>query len=226
MKKFYLFAAALLVAGAANADSMNFYMGDTEIANGETVSFTEMSDYPDIRGHYVTFNPKMTLMTDFDGMVNIVADCTSGHNIQMCAGGACEFAKTITKNNVEVKSGVKLPLLFEFMDVVETLEGLEIVTNLSAVKSSDSGVATSCVVVFRYEEGSGIASISPDNVLSFNNGHIAYSVSAPAALSIYSVSGSRVVNATVSGNGNLDTTLAPGIYVYNMAGRTGKFIVR
>lgn len=225
MKKFYLFAAALLVAGAANADSMNFYMGDTEIANGETVSFTEMTDYPDMRGHYVTFDPKMTLLTDFTGAVNVTAECTSGQSIQMCAGGACEFDKTITKTNVPVEAGKNLPLLFEYMDAVATLEGLEVVTNLSAVKVGDNGVATSCVVVFRYDE-SGIASISTDNVLSFNNGNIAYSVSTAAALSIYSVSGSRVVNATVSGTGNLDTTLAPGIYVYNMAGRTGKFIVR
>ena len=225
MKKFYLLAAAMLVAGAANADTMNFYMGDTQIANGETVSFTDMSQDPDGDGFYVTFDPRMMLITDFTGSVNITADCISGQQIQMCAGGACEFAKVITKNNVRVEAGQKLPLLFEFMGTVPSLDDLEITTELAAVKSGDTGVATSCVVVFRYE-GSGIASITTDNVLSFNNGSIAYSVSAPAALSIYSVSGSRVVNATVSGNGNLDTTLAPGVYVYNMAGRTGKFIVR
>lgn len=226
MKKFYLFAAALLVAGAANADSMSFFMGENEVVNGETVSFTDLKEDKFTSGTYVTFDPEMTLVTDFTGSVNVSANCITGQQIQMCAGGACEFAQTINKTNVAVTAGEKLPLLFEYANTVNSLDEIgDITTELSAVKSGDAGVATSCVVVFRVDQN-GIASISTDNALSFANGQISYSVSNPAALSIFSVSGSRVINATVSGNGSLDTTLAPGIYVYNMAGRTGKFIVR
>ncbi len=226
MKKFYLLGAALIVAGAANAESLSFSMGETPVVNGEEITFTDAE--LDMMGSYhaVTFDPHMSLTADFTGKVNVQANCISGQEIQMCAGGLCEFNTVVTKNDVEVTAGTPLDLKFEYMATVESLDEItDVTTELSAVKSDNPGVAVECVVVFHLNKD-GIASITTENLLSFNNGAISFNVANPAAFNVYSVSGNRVMNATLSGNGTLNADLAPGMYVYSLGNRTGKFIVR
>ena len=44
MKKLYILAAAMLTAGAMNAETLSFLDGETPVANGETITFTELNE--------------------------------------------------------------------------------------------------------------------------------------------------------------------------------------
>ena len=51
-------------------------------------------------------NPHINIISDVAANdIILIAECTSGQNIQLCAGGTCEMGKEITKTGVTLEAG-------------------------------------------------------------------------------------------------------------------------
>ena len=114
MKKLYTILLAALCSAGAAATELTFWIGNQKITPGTTVAFDEMT-VNDL-GTYkeVTMDPGLSLSTNiFSSDITITATCQSGQTIRMCAGGSCKGGESVTKDNVTIATGQKLPLEFE-----------------------------------------------------------------------------------------------------------------
>lgn len=114
MKKTLLILSALAASMAANAE-LNLYMGSQELVASQQYWFNDMTVNDE--GNYVEvkIDPKLSVRADkltFD--VQVTAECTSGQQIQMCCGGACEKNTKVVKSGLKVDANGSLNLDFEF----------------------------------------------------------------------------------------------------------------
>ena len=75
---------------------------------------------------------------------------------------------------------------------------------------------------------SGTATIVADDA-AFRavSGGIQYTVGAPTAAALYSITGKKVLSANINGNGTLSTANLPaGIYIYTLNGKSGKIVLK
>ena len=213
MKKLYILAAAMLTAGAMNAETLSFLDGETPVANGETITFTELNE-EDV-ADYGT------------GELTAIAECTSGQEISFCFGGNCMAGETVTKEHESIKPGDKVALMYDvmFYDVTPDYEYPVVSTIISVTDNSNPSTATTMTVVFDKTSNS-IKAVETGKKVTVANGAFAYVLDGAATLNVYNTAGNRVFTAALEGNGSLDAQLAPGLYVYTLAGETGKFVVR
>ena len=152
MKKIYAFIAVLFAAFSLSAGELTFYMGNRAIGNGAKVEFDdiEVEDFGDGLG-MITMDPNLSLVSDFDTRtVKVTAECITGQFINLCAGGQCESGKKIVKEGVFLVAGQKLPLLFEYMDMMwdpSTPVPTDITTKISAVDTTDPETEISFIIV-------------------------------------------------------------------------------
>lgn len=234
MKHLYLAAAALLVATAANAKTLQFLDGETPIANGETlqnntIKYDEWTDKEGNVNYDATYYPDLYLTADYNtGALTLIAECTSGQQIQLCFGGQCELGTTITKHTEGLQTGQKAALEYEYMfGPVESNTALPqegITTIFSCTDDTDPSTAITMTVVYDPFQD-GVKVVETGRHLTMANGNIAFIAEGNDQLNVYNVNGVRVLNA--KGNGTLSTSsLAPGLYIYTLGSETGKFIVK
>ena len=228
MKKLYILAAAMLTAGAMNAETLSFLDGETPVANGETITFTELNEEDVADYGEAKFEPKLYLTTDYvTGELTAIAECTSGQEISFCFGGNCMAGATVTKEHESIKPGDKVALMYDvmFYDVTPDYEYPVVSTIISVTDNSNPSTATTMTVVFDKTSNS-IKAVETGKKVTVANGALAYVLDGAATLNVYNTAGNRVFTAALEGNGSLDAQLAPGLYVYTLAGETGKFVVR
>ena len=228
MKKLYItLAAALLGVASMQARELAFYMGEEKIATGEEVKFNEIEKEVIPGGFEVTMAPELYLWSDFlSNTIQITAKCTSGQEIQMCAGGDCMKGKEVVKKNIEIKANSKLDLKFDYMAEIEGETIPEVVTEFEAYDTNYTNTKVSFTLVMNSE--SGALTVIKNNA-SFRAvaGGIEYSLDAPAAVELYSITGRKVLSAHLEGNGTLSTASLPkGIYVYTLGDKSGKLYIR
>lgn len=227
MKKIFLLAAAaLMLTFSAQARKLTFYIGDTPITSGETVAFEDIvvDDYGDWKE--VTMKPDLYITTDiYTSKLTVIARCTSGESIQMCAGGACERGTTVTKKNVTINPGNKLNLLFDYIVELEADE--EIPTVVTEFEAQD-GDYTETHITYTLVMGkdAGITLIENNHSLRGIHGGVAYDVESDTSLQLFTLEGVRVLDATVNGTGSLNLGLNPGIYVYTLGAQSGKLYIK
>lgn len=237
MKKIYMLAACALMAGSISAKELSFQMGGVTLVPGKTVTFTDIEidttidpEYPDI-----TMDPHISLVSDIAASdVTLTAVCTSGQKIQVCAGGQCETGTTVTKRNVVLEAGVPLPTQFEFQDLMGSynINDIPVVTTeLSAMYGEDSSTQVKLIVMMGPEgKFESVTMIKADDALRVADGALLYNVEKASSISIFDMSGKRVISARVNGEGSLSTSgLAKGIYTYAISGgvtKTGKIFVK
>ena len=228
MKKLYILAAAMLTAGAMNAETLSFLDGETPVANGETITFTELNEEDVADYGEAKLEPKLYLTTDYvTGELTAIAECTSGQEISFCFGGNCMAGETVTKEHESIKPGDKVALMYDvmFYDVTPDYEYPVVSTIISVTDNSNPSTATTMTVVFDKTSNS-IKAVETGKKVTVANGAFAYVLDGAATLNVYNTAGNRVFTAALEGNGSLDAQLAPGLYVYTLAGETGKFVVR
>lgn len=231
MKKLYFtLAAALLGVASLQARELTFYNGDEKIASGEEVTFNEVEKEAIGGGAFeVKIAPKLFLGSDFtSNKIQITAKCTSGQKIQMCAGGACNMGETVVKNDIKVDANSKLPLEFEYLGELEADEVLpEIVTEFEAFDTRyEASTKVSFTLVMNSESGS-LTVIKNNQAFRAVAGGIEYSLDAPAAVELYSITGLKVLSAHLDGSGILSTASLPkGIYIYTLGDKSGKLYIR
>ena len=227
MKKIYLLLAAAALSMSSQAREFTFYLGDKVIANNETVNFTDLQvvDYGDYTE--VTMKPDLYVMSDvFTNTVNITADCTSGQEIMLCAGGSCQQGTTVTKKGVTLQTNKKLPLEFDYYCELDPGQEVPTVTTvIEAVDTEFPETKKSFTIVMSNNSGS-ITVIENAKELRFTEAGLEYNLSAPATLNLYNVDGQLVKSAALSGAGTLAVDVAAGIYVYTLGDKSGKIYIK
>lgn len=232
MKKLYTLLLAALAIGTASARELTFYMGDSPIANGSTVAYSDVT-VKDLGDGWkeVKMEPKLYLWSDIvTNTVKVTAACATGQTIQMCAGGQCEFGATVVKQNVSIPTRSKLDLQFEYYVAEMQGEVPTLTVNFDAEDMS-YGTKTAFTLVMGPNASAGIKDLAKEKEIWVTPAGIEYNLQAPAAISLYSITGTQVLAVKASGRGTVNThSLHPGIYIYTVttsAGRTtGKIHVR
>lgn len=227
MKKFYLLLCAAALGLTAQARQLTFYIDNQAITPGSTVEFSDVLIEEDGGVKYVTMAPSLSLGADLYMKVDIVADCTSGQTVQMCAGGACKSGKKVVKENIAISTGSKLPLKFEYEGEFDTDEKVaDVTTAFSAVCADYPETAIQFILVMGTDLGSVTAIAMPEG-LKLVPGGLEYDLASPAVLALYNAAGACVLNAAVEGHGTVSTASLPaGIYVYSLGGKSGKLYVK
>lgn len=229
MKKFYTLAAALLTVGALHAaDALSFLDGETTIANGETITFSDVEFDPEYPEDGATFAPDLYLTTNYNtGKLTAIAQCTTGQEISFCFGGNCMAGETVTKEHDGIQPGERLPLMYDviFFDATSLDYAFPVVsTILSVTDESNPSTATTMTVVF--DRTNSIKTVETGKHVTVANGTFAYILDEAATLNVYNTAGVRVFSTALEGNGSLTAPLAQGLYIYTLGNETGKFIVR
>ena len=227
MKKLYLIACAAMLGLTAQAREFTFFMGNTPVTPGTTVTF-EKIEITDEGGYFsVMMDPDLYVSSDiFTNTAVIKATCTSGQGINLCAGGSCSSGTTVTKENVTISTNQKVPLKYDFIGEYDTVE--EIPTVISEIEATDAKypeVKASFTIVMGRNAGVTVIENSPE--LRFNGSALEYDLAAPATLALFNATGTQVLSAQLEGRGTLSTTdLEAGIYVYSLNGKTNKIYIR
>lgn len=227
MKKLYPVLAALLLAGSMQARELTFYLGDEPIAAGTTLNFTgiEVTDYGDYKE--VLMEPDLYVSSDiFTTALSVTATCTSGQPIRLCAGGNCVGGVTVTKKDIKVQTGEKLPLRFDYVGELDADEAIPTVTaTIEAQDGTDESTHKSFTIVMGQSAGLTLIENSAD--LYFNGSAIVYSLDAPSVFRLYTAEGLCVLETSLEGEGTIATEgMAAGIYVYTLGSKTAKIFIK
>lgn len=232
MRKLYIILLALLAVSSISARQLTFYQGNSPIAPNSVIAFDKV-EVEDIGGGYksVVIDPDIYLGTDmYSSKIKVTATCTSGETIQMCAGGQCEFGSSVVKNNVTIQSNNRIPLQFEYTDY-ELAPGKDIPTVTAEIEAVDTEYPETLVkfTIVMGPNAAGLAQTVADDVVKASPTGIDYNLSAPATISLYSITGTLVHSVKAEGSGSISThSLHPGIYIYSVNGSrriTGKLRV-
>ncbi len=227
MKKFLLLLAGVSAYLSADAIELTFWMGNQKITPDQTVKFTkiQIETYEDDGYKEVKMDPKLTISSDiFSSDVQITATCTSGQDIQMCAGGSCMGGSTVTKKGVTVRPNQKLDLGFDYageFDLDETIPTVVTVIEAEDVTEPASKVQ---FIIEMGEDGASVSTIQVNQDLKAVEGGVAYNAAESTALKIVSIVGINAYSGTVSGQGVIN--LPKGLYVYTFGKRSGKIYIR
>ena len=227
MKKLYLTLLGALLTFGASARELTFYMGDTPIANGATVHShaLEMEDYGDFKE--IKMDPDLYISSDiFTSDVQIKVTCLTGQAVQLCAGGNCMKGSEITKTNVKISTGQKLPLQYDYVAELDADEPIPTVTSLiEAVDTKYPETAKSFTITLT--DVAGVTVVENKTAFTLTPAGIVYNLDSAQHFTMYNITGLCVYNSELLGTGIVPTSnLAKGVYVYRAGKHTGKFIVK
>lgn len=230
MKKLYLtLAAALIGTASMAARELTFYLGNTPIANEETVTFKDIETVPIGGGAtLVTMAPQLYLHSDIKMTQLIIsAKCVSGQSISLCVNNSCENDVEIEKEKVTIQANEKMDLQFEYIDNLPSGQQIpQVVTDFMAMESGRENTKKTFTLIMN--PTNGVASVIAGNdQFRAVSGGIEYSFDAPTAVAIYSITGQKTISTQLNGNGTLSTSELPaGVYVYTLNGKSGKIYIR
>lgn len=227
MKKLYLTLLAALVALGAGARELTFYYGDTPIVDGSTITFDDIKIVDEGSYFEVEMAPDLYISSDiYTQSVEITAECTSGQEIQMCAGGNCARGSFVTKSKVLLQTNQKLFLQFDYNNEFDAGEEIPTITTvITAVDTKYPATKKSFTIIMGKNASAG--DIATDDVVSYSPDGLAYSFATNSDLAIFDITGKQIYAARLSGAGVVDTShLAKGVYLFRAGKASGKFIVK
>ena len=227
MKKLYLsLAAALLSVTAMSAKELTFYVGNTAVQPGATVKYELQDGDVDDFGDYAEYNiqPGVYLHADLIGQVEV--NVVSNLDVEVCVG-QCYTGTDITRTTT-IQSGQKLDLKYHIMGETEGGAAVPTFTSTFTACYTDDKANTTKTFTIVVNTSSGTATIVADDaVFRAVSGGIQYTVGAPTAAALYSITGKKVLSANIHGNGTLSTANLPaGIYIYTLNGKSGKIVLK
>lgn len=225
MKKLLLSLACVCAFFSANAIQLSFWLGDQKITPGQTVEFTDITVNTDDGYKDVKMAPDLYLQTSlFSSDIKIVASCTSGQKIAMCAGGKCMGGETVIKENITINTNQKLPLDFDFADEFDIDEEIPTVTTVIEAEDVTEPGSKIQFVITMGEKNAAVSAIEVFDDLKAVDGGIAYKTEGECTLNVTTLSGVSVFSSNVAGEGIV--SLPQGLYVYSFGERTGKIYIR
>jgi hypothetical protein len=224
MKKITTIAVCAAFALGMQAQDVKFLYEGKEVTNEETITCNEWK-YDSVNDEYIC-EPSLSLISSSTQLVDIIAECTSGHYIQMCCGGACMRGVKVTKDGIQLNGGTALPLEFETTYYPE--DGTPtVITEMSVNAAGTDNTLTQITFIAKSGENS-VSVYTVDNTLvRYENGELVYSAETPCDLVLYSANGQCVLEQKVSGNGSIKAAeLGAGVYVYTIGNKSGKIVIR
>ncbi|MDE7181274.1 MAG: T9SS type A sorting domain-containing protein [Muribaculaceae bacterium] len=221
MKKIYALLACAAVALGTQAQNVKFFYQGHEIENGTTLVYSDQEE----QGFDYVLAPAVTVVATASQQIKVVADCTTGQSIQLCIGGGCQSGTSVTSASFRANAGQSYDLEYEYFSPVEITEIVS--TDITVIDDLFGSTINKITLKFDPDAaGVKVTAVSAENV-TVGNGALNYSVEAPTTLALYNTAGQEVYNATVREQGSVSTaSYAPGIYIYRLGSKTGKFVVK
>lgn len=220
-----MFLLGSLACVSAQAIELGFYLGNQKLTPGSTVEFNDIT--VDDLGTYIEVNmePQLYLSTNiYSSDISIIAECTSGQTIELCAGGTCKGGVSVTEKNVKIQTNQKLELGFHYQGELDYGEAVPVVTtHFTAYDTTEDDSKIEFVLVM-CEKGASLETIELCENIRAAEGGVVYDTDTAESLSLYTIDGVCCYSATVAGNGTV--ALAPGLYVYTFGDSTGKIFVK
>lgn len=226
MKKFLTVIAALALCFTAQARGLKFYIGDQEITPGTTVYFNDIEVVDE--GSFVTVKmaPELFVVSDiYTSKLMVRATCTSGQEVQLCAGGNCVAGTTITKTNIKVQANQKLPLVFDYVAEYDNADQIPVVTTEIEAQDGDYEETHISYTIMMGTKGSVTVVENPAG-LRFAAGALVYDLAGSQSLSVADTEGRTVFTARLSGSGSMPCNLPSGFYVYTLGNKSGKIYIK
>ncbi len=219
---------ALLLGSAASHAVVTVTADGVNVADGSTITI-DKNDFelkmgaPLFRWEGGT---EITVEGQFPITVNLISD---GTDIQFCPlGQQCyvlrESGDIFTGSGSITEQSNVVPVHVSFMGKEE----LPVFHQYLDIEMLDKGFNSFKVRIQFDTEHAGVENVTPDNYsISFSDNTLHFSVGTVSELNVWTVTGNRVINAMVDAVGSYDLAALPkGIYVYRLAGHTGKILVK
>lgn len=228
MKKLYISLFSALIAFGASARELTFYLGDTKIAKDANIEYNDITIDTTDGFQAVAMEPKLYLSSDiFSANIEVKATCTSGQEIQICAGGECTPGTTVTKDKVKIQTNEKLDLEFHYRVDLGMDEEVPTVTTIFEAKDTKYPDATYTSFTLIMGKTAGVQVIENNTDITVTPAGLVYTLNVPTTLAIYDITGKQALNTQLQGTGVVDTSsLVKGIYIYRAGNTSGKFIVK
>ena len=224
MKKlFTLFAAALLGASAANA-LVTVTANGRPVANGETYSLYS-DDFVQQQGVVFEANLQLKFTTNMNQLTFSYSGTSSGTTPNIMAiceeTGTCFTADTPYTFN---EKSLEYEAHINFLPYPE----LPASNGEMTVTVRDNINSTVTFKIAYDTTQAGVENVATkDNTFTFNGNVLGYSVNTPSTLRVYSIAGNLAYSENIEGVGSADLgLLTPGIYIYNVANKSGKIVIR
>lgn len=246
MKKIFTLITVVLAALSAWADAPEFIFQGKPTTNGETylapysvedLQFMKIYEQPSylslkgIKGKEVTVSVNADSIFSFCGLTNVCVPTKSETKTAILGDMLVES----TDEDI-VTVGLDIHGLggSSFDDTYNPAEELPVTTLEAKAWYTDSPEEVSTVKVVltnkTAEELAGIADVTVDGTadITFISGNVLnYNVATPTKLEIYTTAGALVLSRKIASVGSISLdALAPGVYIYSAANKSGKILVR
>lgn len=239
MNKLFTSLAALSVALSMSAEVPQLLHDNVVLANGATY---EVGYEAVTYGTFTMYTTDAHLFAKCSNNANIAVVISADKSgIQFCAWDNCEQITPGEGNAVTKKGSLVADVATDLKierTTTSTVPTEEITVTVTAYDVTAPNETTTVTVKFMPEDAEtvaarqGSAAISAvaaaANFVKMTAARtLAYRLPAATTLAIYNISGVKVVERTLSGEGTLALDRLPrGIYVYQAAGLTGKLLVK
>lgn len=225
MKKLYSIITMAVLALSSQA-AIQVTCNNQALTNGQEISlsFQKVDIIPGIMSKYMA---EASISISGTSPIKVQAETDQPNVIQYCqVGGSCGVfgadGIVYTSEMQVTSSPAEFKIDASYNSFPENATGY-----LSLVISDASN--SSINIKFKYNTAaSGVDAVemSSDYVRATGRSLI-YNFAQPTVVTVYSIAGNTVINASVNGDGQLSLdALHPGIYIYRAGAYTGKILVR
>lgn len=235
MKKIFTLLSAAIAAFGVQASAFELYFGDTPVEDGQTYE-TQYSVEKLEQGNfsmYIVNQPSNLFLHGTPGeQATVTVELLSGNNVSVCSlDGVCinlptaQGAASITKTGALKQAVEDAEIHTESQFFSEDFSSLK---DVKIKVTASSGSYNATIYVNMTAQMASVKSVVSNDYVKAAGGNILnYSVSAPATLQLYSITGSQAAKYPISGNGALNLSSLPkGVYIYTTGTHSGKLVIR
>lgn len=215
----------LMMAAAFVASAQNFTVtafGNQPVKDGDNVKcgWTQNLGFANI------YNPELMVHLQKDATLKVTADGApvDGVNAQFCGitGQCVQLTGSPVTRSGKYSAGdvVKLEVDVMMKKVIRPLP--------VEVTVTDGSETIKFTVTFVADEQASISEVANGaNWLKVSGRTLSYGVEGSAQLTLYTIAGQTALSRPVSGNGSIALSGVPaGVYIYRLADKTGKIVVK
>lgn len=232
MKKIFTTLASVVFFTSMSFGALTVTHDGQPMESGQTITFTEADfvheDYSPM--HRFACEIDLEVKTDAAPMqISITANdrdfmcCPEATGcINLIDNGFGEFSASATAKASSTNMPIDVSYFVESNEIpAKKVQGTVTVTDANNDKFEIT------VIFDTTNAGSGVEGVADNATVSFSNNVLSYDLNEAAEVEVYSIAGQKVVAEAVSGNGIIDlNNLAKGVYVYRVAGKNGKILVK
>lgn len=246
MKKIFTLITTVLIAVTAWADTPEFLFQGKETNDTTTyeapykvddlgvIKIYELQSCLSLKG---IIGKEVTLSVTADSIISVCSltgQCVNSTSDKRTAVLSKEGAESVVGDTVTVDLEIHGVSEMAYDDSFDPAKNLRTITVEAKVWYTDSPEEVATVKVLMTnksaDELAGIADVASDSTsdITFISGNVLnYNVASPTKLEIYTTAGSLVLSRKIAAVGSISLdALAPGVYIYKAANKSGKILVR